>query len=93
METLPLEKIGFWGLLVLNLIKDGLLPALGKIIPSRIHVTEREQNRIDKKQDFEQQMELRHVEAIEGIKEVLLAVNQRLNNIDEKLKIKRPLKK
>lgn len=85
MDSLPLERIGFWGLFVIYVIRDGIIPMMNKYIPSRIKLTEREQDRQDRKQSFEQQMELRHVEALEGIKEVIVVMNERLNRIDQHL--------
>lgn len=88
MDAISLERVGFWGLLIIYVIRDGIIPTFNKIIPSKIKSSEREQDREDKKLEFEQQMELRHVEALEGIEKVLVVMNERLERIDKFLEKK-----
>ena len=83
MTNLELERIGFWGMLVIYIIRDGVLPMVNKYIPSRIKLTEREQDREDSRQKFELQMELRHVEALEGIQKVIVLMNDRIGRIED----------
>jgi len=85
MESINLERIGFWGLLVIYMVRDGIIPIANRYIPSRIKLTEREQDRQDSRQKFEQQMELRHVEALEGIQKVIVLMNDRIGRIEEGL--------
>lgn len=88
MDGITLERVGFWGLLVIYVMRDGIIPIANKYIPSKIKVSEREQDREDKRLEFEQQMELRHVEALEGIEKVLVVMNERLERIDKFLEKK-----
>lgn len=89
MENINLERIGFWGLLTIYMVRDGLIPIMNRYIPSRIKMTEREQDRQDKRQVFEQQMELRHVEALEGIQKVIVLMNDRIGRIEDVLRPKK----
>lgn len=80
-----LERIGFWGLLAIYIVRDGLIPIFNRYIPSRIKLTEREQDRQDKRQEFEHEMEMRHVVALEGIQEVIVLMNDRIGRIEDVL--------
>jgi hypothetical protein len=89
LTGIDFERVGFWGLLILYIVRDGLLPVAGKWFPSRIKMGEREQDREDKRMEFEHQMELRHVEALEAINKVLAVMNERLSRIESRLQKKK----
>jgi len=85
ISELNLEKIGFWGILFIYIVRDGVIPIASKYFPSKMKLSEREQDRADNRMAFEQQMELRHVEALEGIKEIVTVMNERLLKIEGKI--------
>ena len=77
------EQVGFWGLLLLYVVRDAVIPMANKYFPSRIKVTEREQDRNDKEQEFIHQMRRREVEAIEAIAQVVSVMSERLSSIEK----------
>ncbi len=92
-----LDRIGLWGIIVVYTLREFVIPSLNKIIPSHVKKGEREQDREDKKLEFEQQMELRHVEALEEIRNVLVGMDKRmdarLSKIENELSKKKPRKR
>lgn len=85
MTGIDLEKVGFWGLLTIYVVRDGLIPIVNKSFPHLLKRNDREQAREDKKLDFEQQMRLREVEALEGIMRFVESTNQFMSSIDKRL--------
>jgi hypothetical protein len=92
MTDLNLERIGFWGLLIVYVVRDGIIPISRAYFPNVMkrhdRMTDREQDRIDKDQAFTQQMQLRSVEALEAIKQSMHITNERLTHIENNLRVK-----
>lgn len=92
MEQL-LSQYGGWVALAYIVIRDGVIPIFRMTVPAKIktdseqqkHINAREQQkdtaaREDKK--YEQALELRQVEALEGIKAFIGVTNERLLHIE-----------
>ncbi len=92
IEQLTPERIGITAFVILYITKEVGVPLAIKIFPKLFRRSERDQDRLDNQQKFEQQMELRQVEAWEmtaktqgEISNILAIMNERLGVIESKL--------
>lgn len=83
LADLNYERIGFWGLFTVYMLRDIIAPTLRTYFPHVLKNQSREQDREDKRLDFQQQMTLRSTEALEGISKALPVLSDRLGDVEK----------
>lgn len=92
IEQLTPERIGLTAFIILYITKEVGVPLAIKFFPQFFKRSDREQTRIDKKLDFDNEMKLREIEAWEmtakatiDISKVLGVMNDRIGIIEDKV--------